>query len=244
MSTTLRHRQELQRLTPVLDSISGLRWCLIKWTDDGRHHGDLDILIGPENQRARLAKLDGKLQYHGYHYDPDPDRYRRKYVHPRLGTEVDIHTAAAWVGIEYLPADWILDTAARERVGDVLVPRPSDEADLLIWAAHDMRSNAIKHPDVAYCRRLADRADVHACRALAAYHGWRPQFDAFLRTIDYLAATPAPAPESAFPFHLPARTSLWLKARKALGRVRRGEVVTAADELWQLARFDVLRWFR
>lgn len=221
------HLDALADLAPAFDEL-GAEWCLIKWPDDDRDHGDLDVLVADDGKAVELAAVR-----QGFRYDYDRDPYRRKYV--RGDVELDIHLEAAWVGVRYLPARWVVETADSREVGGVAVPVPSPEADLLIWAAHDMRSNAIPEEDVDHCAGLLESASLYTCRAMAAFNGWLPQFDRFVGLVEELADDQA----AEYPYRVPTGESAKLKLRKVAATYRLRGWAAARSELWSVVRFDI-----
>lgn len=126
---------------------NGIDFMLIKLPELPRPHGDLDIVI-----INGLKDAENILKFKDYILDEDSDPYRKKYVKSAgdITWEVDLHLEAAWVGVMYLNKEEIWRNSVKRKINGVDVSVPSPEYELLIEAAHDMRSNEITLFDIMH----------------------------------------------------------------------------------------------
>lgn len=237
-----KNKRLLEALADIIPRFEerGVHWVLVKWPKLPYPHGDLDILV-----QDGLDDAESVLNSLGYQYEPDRDRYRRKYVmeDENFTWEADLHTDAAWVGVPYLDTADIYQSSETRTLGGHQVPVPSPTFDLLIWAAHDMRSNRIPLADVLYSHSLLDAVDHEQLDRTAAYHGWSRQLRAYIDAIvscyDAVYGDRRRAPDINLPIEFPIGQMFRLKLSKLLEDGRRSGPHAAARDLRAYLLFDV-----
>lgn len=232
---------ELVEIKRIFDS-QNIKFVLIKFPKLPRPHGDLDMLI-----IKNINSAEDILRKRGYVLENDADPYRRTYITEINGNrlEVDLHLEAAWVGVIYLDKEDIWKNSMKREIRGIDVYVPSPEYELLITAAHDMRSNEITLFDVLYVNSLLkeENIDMNFARSRAKKNNWLKQFDYFICVVNeiyrelYELGTFLRVKE--LPFHFPSYTIGRLKLQKTLLDLRYCGIRRAIENLQAYFYFDI-----
>jgi hypothetical protein len=213
----------LRNVGQVADRLraAGIPAVLIKADLSGDYvYANFDLVVREQQWDSARAALCGWYVHRSSYW---LERSTKVLLEPPAGPAAHLHKAVSWFGIPVVPTERLLERAAPDGPGALLVPCPAEQ--LRIWLAHGLFQNLTLDMSELFSLRdlIAPEVTAEAQRE-AAREGWPAAFSQALaaaaHTIDQLDSgipvrLPAPLPFKASLQVAAEHTAYLLRQRRA-----------------------------